>query len=368
MLLSLLIVFIGFLSIQLFYFLFVYGRFAFSNPTEEKEYTPPVSIIICSKNQVDHCKILVPLLMEQDYPNFEIVLIDDASTDDTLDVFENFEAQYKNIKLVKVENIEAFWGNKKFSMTLGIKAAKYEHLLFIEPNCLPATNQWIAEMASHFDADKSIVIGYSKLIKEKKSLANMFMRFENVWQAMHTFGFTQIGKPYRGSGSNLAYHRKEFFNVRGFNDHMKIRFGEDELFVNQASTGKNTTFAISKDSFTLSKPEQNFSNWMQLKRKQLSLSKNFKSSDQIQLQLYNVSFWGFVILAAILLITQFEWEIVSSLIIARYLIAWITMGFATRKLDEKDIIFVYPLLELFWAFTLLNIKLSNLFSKPTQWR
>lgn len=361
-------IFVGFLAIQLFYFLFVYGRFAFSNPSQKNDKTPSVSVIVCAKNEAENCKTLVPMLMEQDYPNFELVLIDDASSDDTLDLFESFEATYQNIKLVKVENIEAFWGNKKFSMTLGIKAAKYEHLLFIEPHCYPLSNQWIREMSQHFDAEKTIILGYSKIQKTKNSFINMLMRFENMWQTMHTFGFAKIGKPYRGSGSNLAYHRREFFNVRGFNDHMKIRFGEDELFVNQASTGKNTTFAISKDSFTITQPIPKFSIWFNQKRRQLAVSEHFKSSDQFQLRLYGMSFWGFIMFAVILLFMQFQWEIVTGLIIARYLIAWITMGVASRKLDEKDIIFVYPFMEIFWSMTQLNMLFSNFFSKPTQWR
>jgi glycosyltransferase involved in cell wall biosynthesis len=368
MLLYIFWIFIGFLAIQLFYFFFIYGRFAFSKPEHKNSKLHPVSVIVCAKNELENCKKLIPLLLEQDYPAFELVLVDDASSDETLELFESFESLHKNIKLVKVENIEAFWGNRKFALTLGIKAAKYEHLLFIEPQSVPSSKQWIKEMSQCFDGEKTIILGYNKIEKKKNSFLNLLMRYEHVWESMHTFGFSKIGKPFRGSGHNLAYHRKEFFHVRGFNDHMKIYSGEDELFINQASTAKNTTYTVANNSFTITKPKLKYSEWFNQKRRQLELTNHFKKSDQFQLKLYDFSLKAFLFIAFILLLLKFQWEVVLGLLIARYLVAWITMGVASRKLDEKDVIFFFPFLELFWIFTKMNMLFSNVFSKPNQWK
>lgn len=360
--------FIAFMAIQLFYFFFIYGPFAFFNKEHKTGKTPSVSVIVCAKNEIENCKILIPLILEQDYPSFELVLVDNASSDETLDLFEQYEARYKNIKLVKVENIEAFWGNKKFALTLGIKAAKNEYLLFIEPNSYPSTNQWIKEMSQCFEVNKSIILGYNKIEKKKNSFLNLLMRFEHVWGSMHTFGFSKIGKPFRGTGHNLAYHRKEFFLVRGFNDHMKIHAGEDELFINQASTRKNTTYCVSKNSFTITRSKLKFQDWFNQKRNQIELINHYKKSDQLQLKLYDFSLRGLILMAIVLIFFQIHWEIVTGLLIARYLIAWIIMGFASRKLDEKDIIFFFPFLEIFWIFVKINMQFSNVFSKPNPWK
>src|SRR5690606_37471767 len=123
-------IFIGITAIQLFYYLIVFGKFAFSKPEKSSPKKVPVSVIVCAKNEAENLKKYVPLIAEQNYPDFEIVLIDDASSDETLDVLEEFEQQYSNIRLVKVENNEAFWANKKFAVTLGIKAATKDYLLF----------------------------------------------------------------------------------------------------------------------------------------------------------------------------------------------------------------------------------------------
>ena len=124
--------FIAIVVVQLFYYLGVFGKFAFAKPQHVKPKNLPVSVIVCAKNEEENVKKYVPLLAQQDYPDFEIVLIDDASSDETLEVFEEFEKEFSNIRLVKVENNEAFWGNKKYALTLGIKAAKKDYLLFTD--------------------------------------------------------------------------------------------------------------------------------------------------------------------------------------------------------------------------------------------
>ena len=150
--------FIAIVAIQFFYYILIFGKFGFYKSKKEINQNFPISVIVCAKNEEENVKKFLPLLLNQDYSSFEIVLIDDASRDETLEVFEEFEKIHKNIKLVKVENNEAFWGNKKFALTLGIKAAKNEHLLFIDADCYPNSNQWISEMSSHFTKEKTIVL------------------------------------------------------------------------------------------------------------------------------------------------------------------------------------------------------------------
>lgn len=112
-------IFVAIVLIQLVYYLGIFSKFAFSKPQQVTPKRIPISVIVCAKNEAEKVKQFVPLLATQDYPDYEIVLIDDASSDETLDIFEEFEKQYSNIRLVKVENNEAFWGNKKFALTLG---------------------------------------------------------------------------------------------------------------------------------------------------------------------------------------------------------------------------------------------------------
>lgn len=368
MLTTLLYLFIAVIAIQMFYYLFVFSKFAFAKSKSTSPKRIPISVIVCAKNEAENVKKFVPLLAEQDYPDFEIILIDDASSDETLDLFEVFEKQYSNVRLVKVQNNEAFWGNKKFALTLGIKAAKKDYLLFTDADCYPTSKEWIKEMSSHFTMQKTIVLGYGAYEKIPKSFLNKIIRFETMLTAVQYFSWAKVGQPYMGVGRNLAYKKEEFFNVNGFIDHMKIRSGDDDLFINQAAKGKNTTICFSKESFTYSEPKTSYKEWFVQKRRHVSTAGFYKSFDKMQLGFFFISQLLFVLLPIILLAFQFQWIIVLALIAFRYLFAWLTLGFSAGKLQEKDVMYWFPIIEIFLIFTQLNVFFSNLFSKPVHWK
>ena len=368
MLLILLCLFIAVIVVQFLYYIVFFGKFSFSKLQTSTPKRVPISVIVCAKNEEENVKNFVPLLAEQNYPEYEIVLIDDASSDDTLEVFEAFEKQYSNIKLVKVENNEAFWGNKKFALTLGIKAASNEYLLFTDADCYPKSKDWIKEMSAQFTKEKTIVLGYGAYERIKGSFLNKIIRFETLLTATQYFSWAKLGKPYMGVGRNMAYKREEFFKTNGFIDHMKIRSGDDDLFINQAAKAKNTTISYSPESFTYSKPKTNFKDWFTQKRRHVATAKHYKSFDRMQLAIFYVSQLLFILLPIVLLAFQYQWIVVTSLIGARYLFAWISLGFAAGKLQEKDVMYWFPFIEIFLIFTQLNVFITNTFSKPVHWK
>ena len=368
MLLLIFCLFIAIIVIQFFYYVIVFGKFSFAKPQNETPKKIPISVIVCAKNEEENVQNFIPLLAEQNYPHFEIVLIDDASSDGTLDIFEAFEKQYSNIKLVKVENNEAFWGNKKFALTLGIKAAKYEYLLFTDADCYPTSKDWITKMSSQFTQQKNIILGYGAYEKIAGSFLNKLIRFETLLSATQMFAWAKFGKPYTGVGRNMAYKREEFFKTNGFIDHMKIRSGDDDLFINQAADKSNTTICYLPDSFTYSKPKTSFKEWFIQKRRHVSTAGHYKGFDKTQLGLFYISQLFFLLLPIILLVFQYQWIVVLSLIGFRYLFTWITMGFAAGKLKEKDVIYWFPIIEMVLIFNQLNVFISNTFKKPVHWK
>ena len=368
MLLIIFCLFIAVILVQFLYYVVFFGKFSFVKPQASTPKRVPLSVIVCAKNEEENVKNFIPLLAQQNYPDYEIVLIDDASSDETLEVFEAFEKEYSNVKLVKVENNEAFWGNKKFALTLGIKAAKNEYLLFTDADCYPQSTEWIKEMTAHFTKEKTIVLGYGAYEKIKGSFLNKIIRFETLLTATQYFSWTRLGKPYMGVGRNMAYKREEFFKVRGFMDHMKIRSGDDDLFINQAATANNTAICYSPESVTFSKPKTSFKDWFKQKRRHVATSQHYKSFDKTQLAIFYVTQFLFIILPIVLLAFQFQWIIVLSLIGFRYLFAWLSLGFAAGKLKEKDVMYWFPIIEIFLIFTQLNVMLTNSISKPVQWK
>jgi glycosyltransferase involved in cell wall biosynthesis len=366
MILIIFYVFIAITAIQILYFLF-FGMFAFAKHKKSKQYDIPVSVIVCAKNEAENLEILLPELLQQSYKNFELVLINDASSDETLEIMERFQKENSNIKVVDVENNEAFWGNKKYALTLGIKAATNDFLVFTDADCKPASKHWLTELTHHFSSKKKIVIGYGAYAKKKYSLLNLLIRFETFMAAVQAFSYAKMGIPYTAVGRNLAYHRDEFYRVSGFVNHMKIRSGDDDLFIKDAASGKNTAICFAKDSFTISEPKTSFGTWFQQKRRHVSTSSHYKFIHKFLLGTFFVTQFLFWILAITLLCTGI-WQYALIILAFRILIQYFILGFASSKLKEQDILYFLPFLEIFLVIIHFGIFIVNLTSKPTHWK
>lgn len=362
--------FIVVILIQIVFYGFIFGNFSFTKKEKLITNAPiyPISVIVCAKNEAENLTKHLPSILSQDYPKFEVVLINDSSNDDTLKVMEQFKAEHQNIKIVDVKSIEAFWGNKKYALTLGIKASTYNHMLFTDADCKPLSNQWIKEMSSQFSNNKSIVIGYGSYKKKPKSFLNKLIRFETLLSAIQYFSFAKIGHPYMAVGRNLAYTKELFFEARGFMNHMNIKSGDDDLFVNQIATPFNTALCTTKESFTESIPKKTYAEWLLQKRRHISTAKYYKKNHKTFLGLFFVSQILFFLLAIITISTLIHWEIIIALIAFRYIILFICLIFASKKLNEKDLIPYFPILELFLVVSQFSIFIKNLTSKPTHWK
>jgi len=360
--------FIVIVLIQVIFYSVFFGKFAFFKHKKESQKNIAVSVLICAKNEAENLQNFLPSILSQDYPNFEIVLINDASNDNTLEIMQTYADNHKNIKIVNVQRNDAFLANKKYALTLGIKAAKYDYLLFTDADCKAISKHWIADISSHFNNTKTIVLGYGAYSKIKNSLLNKLIRFDTLLTATQYLSFVKLGLPFMGVGRNLAYRKDVFFNVNGFMSHMTINSGDDDLFINQVATPNNTTICFSKDSFTESKPKTSLKEWITQKRRHITTANHYKFIHKFLLALFFISQFSFWFLSILLLITLYKWKIIITLIIIRFSIQYFVLGSSAKKLKENDILLWFPLLELFLIITQLTIFIANLFSKPNHWK
>ena len=106
----------------------------------QEHHKEPVSVIICAKNEAENLRVILPLLHEQDYDHFEVIVIDDASTDGTLGVIKEYaklfpQLHYKNIN---IDDKEANRPGKKTALAMGIAMAKFDIMLLTDVMCFPA--------------------------------------------------------------------------------------------------------------------------------------------------------------------------------------------------------------------------------------
>ncbi|MDC9721535.1 MAG: glycosyltransferase [Urechidicola sp.] len=359
--------FIASTIIQLCYYLFIFSRFS-SFKTTKKEYSDiPISVLICARNESENLKQFLPKIIQQNYPDFEIVLINDCSYDDSLEVMESFKEKYPSkIKIVNVVETKS-GGSKKYALSLGIKASTQEHLLFTDADCTPNSDNWIRGMSQQFTANKSIVLGYGAYRSIKNSWLNKLIRFETLMTALQYFSYANIGLPYMGVGRNLAYTKSLFFDTNGFENHLHLKSGDDDLFVNQNATKENCALSLHPNSFTISKPKTTFKDWGNQKRRHVSTANYYKPIHQFLLGLYYGSQLLFWILALLLVSFGFQWKIVLGLFLVRIAIQYIILSKTSKKLNEKGLVLWTPFLEIFLVLTQMFIFIKNLVSKPTHW-
>lgn len=348
------------------YFL-LFSKFSFlKTPEKSVSEKYPISLIVCAKNEGENLRNHIPHWQSQNYPNFEIILINDASIDDTLEVMEHFAENDARIQIVDVKNIEAFWASKKYALTLGIKRAKNSRMVFTDADCLPASKDWLTIIASHFSEKKQLILGYGAYQKLPGFL-NKIIRFETVITAVQYFSYAKVGNPYMGVGRNLAYTSLLYYENRGFMNHIKIPSGDDDLFVNQAATAHNTAICIDPAAFTYSVPKKNKSNWLFQKRRHYTTAKLYKPKHRFLLgsyYIFNLIFW---LAIPMVLFTSF-WQLAVAIIVVRLALQYVIIGKAMVKLQENDLIPFIPFFEIFLIFTQLSIFITNSGEKNSRWK
>ena len=363
-------VFIAIVTVQVVYYAFIFGKFAALKQKHDApaETFPPVSVIVCAKNEAKNLKKNVPFILAQAYPNFELVLINDNSSDHTLKVMTAFKEANENVKIVNVKPVEAFWGNKKYALTLGIKAATHDTLVFTDADCKPNSNAWISGMCTQFNKEKTLVLGYGAYERINRSFLNLLIRFETFFSAVQYFSYATIGQAYMGVGRNLAYKRALFFEANGFIAHIRIKSGDDDLFVNQISTKANTAICIAEPAFTSSTPKTDLKSWILQKRRHVSTAKHYRATHKWMLGLFYVSQILFWVVGTCLMALRFQWQMVVALVALRFVIQYIVLFASAKKLNEKDLILYLPILEVVLIVFQMVIFIKNLISKPNYWK
>jgi poly-beta-1,6-N-acetyl-D-glucosamine synthase len=356
----------GFL-IQLWYYWGLFSQLAFYKKQVPEVQTPPVSVIICARNEDDNLTAFLPLILNQDYPNFEVVVVNDCSYDNTADLLDEFARKYNHLKIVTIKEDDYYSHGKKVAVMMGIKGAQHEHLLFTDADCKPNGTNWIANMVNELKGETEIVMGYGGYEKQDGFL-NKLIRFDSFIIAVQYLSFCLAGKTYMGVGRNLAYKKSLFFKMKGFASHYHIESGDDDLFVNEAATKKNSKVEIAIESHTISKIKRTFKEWLLQKRRHVSTAKHYNSPTKFRLGMITFSQWLFWLGFITVLVTQFLLYIVLGLFILRLISQFFILKKCMDKLQENDLLWLAPVLELALLFFYPLLVVSKIFLKNNKWK
>jgi len=351
--------------VQVFYYLFFYIRIAFKDTEKTEGFSENLSVVICARNEGENLKKYIPLIANQNYKNFEVVVVNDCSADDTEFILDFLEKKYANLRHTTIKEDSKFSHGKKLALTIGIKSAKNEHLILTDADCYPASENWLKEISQNFNKDKTIIISYGAFEKAKGFL-NKFIRFDNFFNSIQFLSFAKAGIPYMGTGRNMAYKKSLFIKNKGFASHYNIMSGDDDLFVNENANKENTKPVCSQESFTYSPAKTSFVKMYQQKLRHLSTAKKYKFYHKFLLSLEPFSRILFYSLSILVLSFLFNYLILAFVIFV-LIVKLLVLKIASNKMKEKDL-FVFSLMfDMFLPIFYLFLHTNNILVKRRKW-
>lgn len=345
-------------AVQLFYYFYFYLAPLLFKPDDKKSDTGPVSIVICARNEEENLRNFLPAVLEQKYPDFEVIVVNDCSDDESYDVLGGYIKKYPGLKVSNITKDPKFTHNKKFAQFIGIKAAKNELLLFIDADCCPESDKWLETMVSHFDNKTDFVLGYGGYFI-KKGLLNKYIRHDTLFIALQYFGMAIRGIPYMGVGRNLAYRRSLFFEKKGFGSHSHLASGDDDLFVNSNATRENVSLEFRSEAHTRSVPASGFEELFKQKKRHLTTAAHYKMKDKVLLTIEPASRVLFYVLFILLVAWPYLLPFVLAIFGIRLLTQIIVFALAQKRFNEPGLLPFSIFFDFFSPFINSIIYISN---------
>lgn len=363
------------LIVQLIYYLGLYNRIHTHNLAVGKDEVhfgrelPPLSVVICARNESENLSRNLPAILKQDYPDFEVIVINDGSTDESEDLLSELEEEYPNLYHSFTPDSARYISRKKLALTLGIKASKYDWLVFTEADCTPVSDKWLRRIARNFTPSTDIVLGYSGYERGKGWLHKR-VSFDSLFTSLRYLGFALAGKPYMGIGRNLAYRKELFFKVKGFSTHLNMQRGEDDLFINQIANENNTRVETSPDSVIRMQPVERYKDWKEEKVSYMATARFYKGSQRWLLELETATrllFYVACLSGIVFGILSFHW-LAAGLALLLWIVRYSAQAYVINKTanemgDNRSYYFTLPVFDIIRPLQSLKFRLYRLYRR-----
>lgn len=354
------------ISVLAFFHLLIFSRLAFRKQEVQPDRELPVSVVVCARNERNALQKLIPVLLAQDHREFELVVVNDRSDDDTWETLQWMKPEHPRLRPVNIQADEKFSYGKKIALGVGVRSAKYPHVLVTDADCMPSGPDWLSTMAAGFKGGRQIVIGHSPYEK-RPGLTNLLERYDGYNKAVQYISFAQAGFPYMGVGRNMAFTSDLFFGAKGDRRHRQLMSGDDDLFINEVARARNTSAVADARSYMTTRATPDLATWFRRKRRHYTTARFYRAGHQFLLTLLPAArmvLWATVIY--LLLAGHMQAAIAG---LAVELLIFMPIGMlAMRRLGAGGIIWLALPLE--WLFLFLDpcIYISTLIFKPQRWK
>lgn len=319
-----------------------------------------LSVIICFKNEAANLKQHLPLWCEQDYPKFELILIDDHSSDGGSSLVKEAMGHYPQLRLVQLQADDS--EGKKAAQKKGILAAQHDALVFTDADCKPASSSWLRHLSRAFQKH-DVVLGYGAL--EGRGLVGALSEYETVETVIRYWSYALRGNPYMGVGRNLAYRKSVVPALKALTEHGGLLSGDDDLTIGALPRGSRVGLLTAPAAFTYSPAPASWKAWWRQKTRHYSTAWNYSRALQFSLAFEGFLQLLFLLLAPWAFISLPLW-VVFPLFVGRWLVGLSAYEHVQPRRGSKLALLFYPFLEMIWVLATTFIHLRNLISGPPQ--
>lgn len=326
---------------------------------------PPVSVIVYAKNESENLRLYLPTLLNQDYPEYEVIVVNDGSTDETDNQLKLYEQKYQNLYHTYIPEDVKYLSRKKLALTVGIKAAKYGVLLFTEANCMPKSTRWITSMASKYEESTEIILGFCAY-GDHKGFMHRFIAYDNLLKGLQFISAALVRRPFSGNGRNLSYKKELFFRHKGYYKSLNLHAGDDDLFINEYANRRNTKVVYSSDSITEMARIDCFKVWKEMKVSRAATQQHYRGG---RLTFYRTEegiffFFLLVVIASVIVGVLGNWIIaVWALLLwlLRFFIKTIILHKSAKMLLQRPSTIWLLLFEVIHPFFNIYIRVYRIF-------
>lgn len=262
----------------------------------EDSELPGISVIVYAHNAEDHIARLLESLLAQNHPLFEVIVVNDASIDNTHEIVENMLEDNPRLYLTFVSESARNISHRKLAYTIGLRAAKYPVALLTSSNISVPSDNWLRLMSAPFaDPNKELVIGTAYVPKNTDAGAGRYWRsFDALSTESRWIGAALCGHTYRGTAYNLALRPSTFFERKGFASTNRFQSGEDDIFVNELSTPENTSVCFRDDAMVvISAPSDEYPRLWKRNKERYTFTSHYLHTGALRMQgLLSLCSWG----------------------------------------------------------------------------
>lgn len=348
-------------AIQIVFATYLTVPFFFTQKNKSEGSPPSISIIIAARNELENLKKLIPLLLNQDYERYDIVIALDRCEDQSLEYLQNQNSE--KLKFIDILKVPADWNPKKFALNNAIEKSESEWLVFTDADCYPVSNDWLACLSKQIGSQTEIVLGLSPYLSNT-SFLSQFIRFEAFMTAFQYISKALRGEAYMGVGRNMAIKRSAFVNAGGYQSIKSIKGGDDDLIIQEIGNSSNTSVALGKGSLMISYPEKTWKAYFNQKIRHLSVGMRYKLRDQLLLSVFHVSYLSFFALLFFILSNTYFFP----LLLFYLFIKLVSYRFVAAKMGTGFNYKLLPLVDMLYAVLIPVIALWSKLVKDIPWK